>query len=541
MYKWYQNAAICYAYLKDVELQDEDETENSGKEPEPGIVNNTHTTPKVVSRKRYHFDQAILKSRWFTRGWTLQELLAPRQVYFYNAQWQHIGIKFRGYHDRPGYKPPKLRTRDFVPLIHQATGIPVAVLDGREQMQSYSVGQRMSWAAKRKTTREEDQAYCLMGLFEVNMPMLYGEGNAAFLRLLDEIMKRTDDHSLFAYNYHHVPTFVAAETGSPKRSLTAADYDGCAHVERLRSGGNLGGGLDSLSGSNNNLVFNNTMEHHVMTNKGLFIELDTLTVPELQGMLVGRLNCSVTDETARGLSEDRVVVLPLYQMSRFLGSKIVFRTLGVPLVDLPLWLFDALTTITRPLYISNDPLEVEMGRGSEPLLEVASHMHPFAVAELYPPVIEFSRLFDDYRDPEGSLTIFSYPTDDLPRQIYIRLRSERRNLSLLVKLKIEYDEWEDPGRAECSVAPMPVGKSLLELLLIDEYPEPYGPVGTVGAYDEDAKDRVEYTTNLRYRSNFTVHVKVALRLGYCIRLAVAADEINAADLAEDEYEELVAL
>lgn len=545
MYYWYQNATICYAYLKDVNLEDD----NNGEDLELVGTDKAQTGSKAISRKRYCFNQAILNSRWFKRGWTLQELLAPRQVYFYNARWQRIGVKIRRAYAPFAYAPASFKVRNFVPLIHEATGIPVSVLEGRDPMQSCSVGQRMSWAAKRKTTRREDQAYCLMGLFGVNMPMLYGEGDAAFLRLLDEIMKRVDDHSLFAYNYHQIPTFVATEYGGHKRTLTAADYDGCAHVERLRSGGSAlrsyGGmgdpssGLDSLTGSNNNLVCNNTMEHYVMTNKGLFIELDTIAVPKLQGMLVGRLNCIVRDEATRGLSEDRVLVLPLYQMSTDSGSKVVLRTLGASLIDLPLRIFDVRTTVTRPLYITYDPFQAEMGHGSKLFLEFVSPDHPFVVSEIYPTVTEFSPGSAEYKIPKGAHVLFSYPPEDPPRRIYIRLRSKRRNLSLLVKLKIEYDALRSPSRAECSVAPMPVDKSLLELLLVDEYPEPYGPIEAVGAYPGNAVDRIKYTTILRYRSNLKVYVTMALVHGQYIRLTVKADSINAAILGENEYEELV--
>src|SRR5450755_1681993 len=84
------------------------------------------------------------------------------------------------------------------PLISRITGIQGEVLLGGS-VENFSVAQRMSWAAKRYTTRLEDLAYCLMGLFNVNMPMLYGEGERAFIRLQEEIMKVSDDDSLFAW------------------------------------------------------------------------------------------------------------------------------------------------------------------------------------------------------------------------------------------------------------------------------------------------------------------------------------------------------
>ena len=109
-------------------------------------------------------------------GWTLQELLAPKMMIFFNRDWKEIGTK--------------LRTRK---LIESLTGITDFI-----NFELVSVAQKMSWASKRQTTRVEDQAYCLMRLFGVNMPPLYGEGQKAFLRLQLEILGMSDDESIFA-------------------------------------------------------------------------------------------------------------------------------------------------------------------------------------------------------------------------------------------------------------------------------------------------------------------------------------------------------
>ncbi|KAF2675962.1 HET-domain-containing protein, partial [Lentithecium fluviatile CBS 122367] len=147
MYRWYQDANVCYAYLVD-----------------------------VPSKARFS------GSRWFTRGWTLQELIAPSKVIFLDEGWKELGTK------------ATLRQS-----VSDCTGIPEGILSGSDDLERVSIAQRMSWAAKRKTTRLEDRAYCLMGIFGINMPLLYGEGERAFLRLQEEIMKISDDHSLFAW------------------------------------------------------------------------------------------------------------------------------------------------------------------------------------------------------------------------------------------------------------------------------------------------------------------------------------------------------
>jgi Heterokaryon incompatibility protein (HET) len=145
MFRWYSNAAVCYVYLSDVKY--------------PG--------------------GEISHSRWFTRGWTLQELIAPRIVEFFTSKWELIGTK-----------------RSLRRKIASVTGIDVETLLDPDTLSSASVARRMAWAANRQTTRTEDVAYCLMGLFDVAMPLLYGEGEKAFIRLQEEIIKEIDDHSL---------------------------------------------------------------------------------------------------------------------------------------------------------------------------------------------------------------------------------------------------------------------------------------------------------------------------------------------------------
>ncbi|PYH73618.1 ankyrin repeat-containing protein [Aspergillus vadensis CBS 113365] len=147
MYRWYQTSELCYAILADVQSEDE-----------------------------------IDKSRWLTRGWTLQELITPSKMVFLNERWEPLG-------DRA-----TLRDR-----LSKYTGIPAGILSGDEDLETSSVAQRMSWAAKRQTRRVEDRAYSLMGIFNINMPLIYGEGENAFIRLQEEIMRISDDQSLFAW------------------------------------------------------------------------------------------------------------------------------------------------------------------------------------------------------------------------------------------------------------------------------------------------------------------------------------------------------
>lgn len=158
MYQWYESSKVCYAYLSDVE--------------NPARLGD---------------------SRWFTRGWTLQELVAPKRVEFYTSRWTYIGEK---------------QDSQLISTISQASLVDECVLARIQLPQYVSVAKRMYWASRRKTTRPEDEAYCLMGLFMVNMPLLYGEGGRAFFRLQREITSITNDQSILAwYCYSPIPRY----------------------------------------------------------------------------------------------------------------------------------------------------------------------------------------------------------------------------------------------------------------------------------------------------------------------------------------------
>ncbi|KAL8922177.1 MAG: hypothetical protein Q9172_003679 [Xanthocarpia lactea] len=168
MFKWYQSAEECFVYLSDLSLG-EKEVRVRG------------------------FKAKFAASSWFTRGWTLQELLAPKRLTFYDTDWKEIGSK------------------DLLcDLISATTGIDKLFIAGGSRPPLHvgwaTVAARMSWVAMRKTSRSEDMAYCLLGLFDVNMPLLYGEGaEKAFLRLQTEIISKSDDETIFAWTAN-IPT-----------------------------------------------------------------------------------------------------------------------------------------------------------------------------------------------------------------------------------------------------------------------------------------------------------------------------------------------
>ncbi|PMD34428.1 HET-domain-containing protein [Hyaloscypha variabilis F] len=273
MFSWYQIAFVCYVYLSDV----------------PSSADAAHCS-------------AFPKSAWFTRGWTLQELLAPETVIFFDQDWIEIGTK--------------ATLEDELMSITNITHL--------FNFSEACIAQKMSWAARRKTTRVEDEAYCLMGIFGVNMPILYGEGANAFLRLQQEIIKMSDDESIFAWRRDNSTTRHLALSGA----FAGAPCD-------FAESGNIRTTLTEVE----------DILPYLMTNKGLQIQLRLfpaglvwnkpewrLSRAENSGKFVASLNCKL------GTNGDRVAIC-LWRLGR---SDIFFRFN-------PEILYSAPTAFTEPL------------------------------------------------------------------------------------------------------------------------------------------------------------------------------------------------
>jgi hypothetical protein len=235
MFRYYKEASECYAFLSDV--------------------------PKGTELHRFK------ESRWFQRGWTLQELIAPISVVFFNVDWEEIGTK-----------------SSLQDIIEDRTHIPKHILSGSRVHHSkpISVAQKMSWAAGRETSCVEDIAYSLLGLFDVHMPMIYGEGEGSFIRLQQEIMKETNDHSLFAWN----PTEGGGEVGILAKSPNCFADSGQIICEDT--------GMDNRG----------SQAEYFMTNRGLRITLpvdnNNTSYDMMQDMSLRRahLNCYNTSGQA---------------------------------------------------------------------------------------------------------------------------------------------------------------------------------------------------------------------------------------------------
>lgn len=185
MFRWYSMADVCYAYLHDATGEHD-----------------------------------YLSSEWFDRGWTLQELIAPKKVDFHAKDWIKFGSR-----------------SELSEALSKKTGIAEAYLHGADLSRA-SIAERMSWAAKRVTTRPEDMAYCLLGIFNTHMSPIYGEGGEmAFIRLQRELLEKSSEHSFLAWGSPTAPGTLAVADPEAAGSLSGvlarspASFAGCGNVE----------------------------------------------------------------------------------------------------------------------------------------------------------------------------------------------------------------------------------------------------------------------------------------------------------------------
>ena len=228
MFGWYERSTRCYVYLSDVER---------------------HKTETGATQW-----PSFTQSKWFTRGWTLQELIAPHSAIFFDRNWHSIG-----------------RRPELLNDITAATGIPSDAIE-RSKWRDFSVAQRMSWASGRETSRVEDIAYCLLGLFDVKMPLLYGEGTSAFKRLQEEIIKVSSDETLFLWSKQK-----ADFRWYPLLPESPACFAGCGEVTPT------------------NIFWR---KPYSMTNKGLKLSTSVYSDPRRPGInnLLIPLNCQLESE-----------------------------------------------------------------------------------------------------------------------------------------------------------------------------------------------------------------------------------------------------
>ncbi|KAI1412805.1 HET-domain-containing protein [Hypoxylon sp. FL1857] len=292
IFRWYQMSARCFVYLSDVD-----------SDPAQGLQISCFRT-----------------SRWFTRGWTLQELLAPRTACFYDKSWHYIGDK-----------------KSLCKAISEITSIPELILVRLRNIGDVPIARRMSWAANRKTSRKEDKAYCLLGLFDVNMPLLYGEGDKAFFRLQEELIKSTYDHTILAWGF--------GITWSLQESLFK-------RVERDQVGllkttlPYLASSPDAFSAWNGNILTRKGGNHYIPTNLAIYIELSILAFNENdQNYGLALLDCGLLFQETPD-----IMVLPLKLSGRENGAVLASRAQGITPFLTPMKLVRSIPRL--PLYLT---------------------------------------------------------------------------------------------------------------------------------------------------------------------------------------------
>ncbi|KAF2254198.1 HET-domain-containing protein [Trematosphaeria pertusa] len=224
MYNWYEKSETCYAYLEDVCSLD-------GPSP-------------------------LRESTWFKRGWTLQELIAPAEVEFFSRDWNRIGTK-----------------TELAPLLANVSRVAQDALTDGIHVYQASLAEKMSWAAGRETTKEEDRAYSLMGIFGVSMPTLYGEGFRAFTRLQQEILRTTNDHSIFTWQRKSLAAGLLAE--SPDEFVHSSEWLPLDYQNFVDTFG-----------------ISNPKPDFTTTNFGLHIQLPLAPIPGFEGYYLAFLACT---------------------------------------------------------------------------------------------------------------------------------------------------------------------------------------------------------------------------------------------------------
>ena len=343
MWEYYADAAVCYVHLADVQ-----------------------DTPQTVHEAP---GSAFCRSRWFTRGWTVPELLAPQFVRFYDAGWRYVGSKGEG---------------ELCRAIEGVTGIPAAVIRSPAEVRSQSVARRMSWAACRETSREEDLAYCLAGLFGVRIPAEYGEGlRKAFLRLQHQILhssRDAGDQSIFAWGYGLPLTGTHDDRMVGMLAETPAAFERCNAVEPVASG--RPGPTFELTATG--LQFR------------LPMQADTVT-----GTTLLNLECTVGD--------DYYLVLPLDRSAN--GRQEFERrpySKPVPVPKPKLFAFSVRTISTQ---LANRPQT--MSKHTHVSIEYPQSL-PFELMEVYPPSALQDMRPPPVSSPEETDAYFSLYLSDLP-------------------------------------------------------------------------------------------------------------------------------
>ncbi|KAK5656630.1 hypothetical protein OQA88_4610 [Cercophora sp. LCS_1] len=357
--------AFCYTYLSDVE---------------PG-------QPKG----------SISTSPWFTRGWTLQELLASPKIKFFDSGWNALGTKVT-----------------LAGLLVQATGIPHHILTGFASLDTASVAQRFSWASRRQTTRPEDMSYCLFGIFDVTIPLFYGEGlESAFERLQEAIMRKNLDDSILAWSLGEQESrqeqSVVLAKSAGILATSPADFEGCGNIVRRPQTERR---IQAFE------IFGGLMPITISLDRRLAVPSEPLTPARFAPYArYGYLSCGPESR------DDLVIAIPLAE------SRSESRIDGIPIYLRPRGLNSILVPEPRSLeapsriLIRKDRVDDVTNLGNKPSWFYLPGPYPWntTVEEVYPPEFYESdvAMIKTPERPDGDKTLFlirlSYSVPDRPQ------------------------------------------------------------------------------------------------------------------------------
>ncbi|KAK7983381.1 hypothetical protein PG989_010783 [Apiospora arundinis] len=269
MFRWYKEADVCIAYLADVHA-DKVVSRRAQNEPDLDEVPYPDTMHDTTSPAHLALKPFVVKSKWFTRGWTLQELIAPKDLYFVDHAWRRLGNREHWYD-----------------AIRMACGIEPRYFGGFNpwDFHACSIATRMNWASRRETTLEEDEAYSLLSLFGLSMPLIYGEGRwRAFYRLQSELIMHYDDDSIYAWR------------ADPSTS-------GSSTIQDRGGRGMLASSIRDFSSASNIQAFDFTSNDFTITKSGLDTTAKRWRRKDDPSRCLIRLNC--------GPEPTRLLAIPL--------------------------------------------------------------------------------------------------------------------------------------------------------------------------------------------------------------------------------------
>jgi hypothetical protein len=465
MYRWYEEADCCYVYLEDFDDSLSLESLSVAKVEEPpveappageppaeeslAIVEESQTSSLSDDASKSEMEDAppdlqgrylsaLEKCRWFTRGWTLQELIASRRIKLYDRSWNLIGLAKLGSpgpekNDESG-NPDSRAGVDLNTLLGKRTGVSSYLLKRPPDLRDISAAVKMAWAAGRQVTKAEDQAYSMMGLFGVNMALLYGEGRRkAFQRLVREISSVVNDQTIFAWRAtDRTPEGhgMLARLPSDYWKYTYMYY--CPNVIPYTPPG-----------------WKET--HFSKTNLGLRLRMRLCRLSSCPSTYLGMLHCTTCEARDKKL----ILAVPLELLPRYdadQGTGIYTRFCWSSPVLVPLSSFESSSGLedSPQIYIGDNPRL--LGKNSGLSVRFDAPGFDFKIEEVYPP--QWGSIFGlQELLPVGILSPGMGPLrSDISADTYTRHQdiyahcSDYGFGSFILRLKYEFEEVRRHGR-----------------------------------------------------------------------------------------------